>query len=180
MVLALSTAHQIGLATTGALFIIFALVSSFVLPRQDPNFPGKWRNWYIVLCVVFFVAMMSAVVVFGREQAEAHEIVNEATAPKPAGDPAAGKAVFAKYSCHSCHTFTPAGATGTVGPNLDNLAAYAKKAGQPLDTFIHESIVDPNKYIEKGYPPNVMPKTYSKLPAAQLHSLIVFLASPSG
>ena len=35
------------------------------------------------------------------------------------GDAAAGKAVFAKGGCGGCHTYAPANATGTVGPNLD-------------------------------------------------------------
>jgi mono/diheme cytochrome c family protein len=35
------------------------------------------------------------------------------------GDPAAGKEVFASAGCGSCHTLSDAGATGTVGPNLD-------------------------------------------------------------
>src|SRR5205823_14215262 len=32
---------------------------------------------------------------------------------------AQGKAVFEKAGCTSCHTLKDAGATGTVGPNLD-------------------------------------------------------------
>ncbi len=36
-----------------------------------------------------------------------------------AGDPAAGKQVFLKSGCSGCHTLKAAGATGTVGPNLD-------------------------------------------------------------
>ncbi len=36
------------------------------------------------------------------------------------GDPVAGKAVFTGSSgCTGCHTLSDAGATGTVGPNLD-------------------------------------------------------------
>jgi len=35
------------------------------------------------------------------------------------GDPAAGKAIFAKSGCGSCHTLSAAKSTGTVGPNLD-------------------------------------------------------------
>jgi mono/diheme cytochrome c family protein len=38
------------------------------------------------------------------------------------GDPAAGKEIFttvAQPSCTVCHTLADAGATGTVGPNLD-------------------------------------------------------------
>ena len=35
------------------------------------------------------------------------------------GSAAAGKAVFAANGCASCHTFKPANATGTIGPDLD-------------------------------------------------------------
>jgi mono/diheme cytochrome c family protein len=35
------------------------------------------------------------------------------------GDPTAGQAVFAASGCATCHTLAAAGATGTVGPNLD-------------------------------------------------------------
>ena len=35
------------------------------------------------------------------------------------GDPAAGKEVFASAGCGSCHTFSDAGTTGTIGPDLD-------------------------------------------------------------
>jgi mono/diheme cytochrome c family protein len=38
---------------------------------------------------------------------------------KLTGDPAAGKALFLKLGCVSCHTLADAHATGTVGPNLD-------------------------------------------------------------
>ncbi len=33
---------------------------------------------------------------------------------------AAGKEIFASGGCGGCHTLSDAGATGTVGPNLDN------------------------------------------------------------
>ena len=36
------------------------------------------------------------------------------------GDAAAGKDVFASAGCGSCHTFSDAGSSGTVGPNLDD------------------------------------------------------------
>jgi cytochrome c6 len=35
------------------------------------------------------------------------------------GDPTAGKQVFASAGCASCHTLADAGASGNVGPNLD-------------------------------------------------------------
>ncbi len=36
------------------------------------------------------------------------------------GDPTAGKKIFQSAGCVSCHTLAAAGATGTVGPNLDD------------------------------------------------------------
>ena len=41
------------------------------------------------------------------------------TTPQATGDATAGKAVFLTAGCKSCHTLKDAGATGTVGPNLD-------------------------------------------------------------
>jgi mono/diheme cytochrome c family protein len=37
------------------------------------------------------------------------------------GDPTAGKQVFETAGCKGCHTLKEAGATGTVGPNLDQV-----------------------------------------------------------
>lgn len=43
------------------------------------------------------------------------------------GDAAAGKEVFASAGCGGCHTFSAAGSTGSVGPNLDDAApSYVK------------------------------------------------------
>lgn len=36
------------------------------------------------------------------------------------GDATRGEEVFASAGCGSCHTFEPAGSSGTVGPSLDD------------------------------------------------------------
>jgi mono/diheme cytochrome c family protein len=41
------------------------------------------------------------------------------TTPKESGGQVDGAAVFAEAGCGSCHTFAAAGASGTIGPNLD-------------------------------------------------------------
>jgi mono/diheme cytochrome c family protein len=41
------------------------------------------------------------------------------TTPEVKGDPTAGKQIFDTAGCKGCHTLKAAGATGTVGPNLD-------------------------------------------------------------
>jgi cytochrome c oxidase subunit 2 len=90
-----------------------------------------------------------------------------------------GKALFASNGCNGCHTFKPAGATAKVGPDLDKLAEEAQRAGKPLEEFIRESIVNPNAYVEPGYPKGLMPGTFAGLPKAQLDALVEFLAAGS-
>ena len=145
VVAGLSTGSKIGLAVVGGAFIAFALISSFVLPRRNPNFPGKGLWIYITVCVLFFLAMLTAVLVFGKEEPEAKgetpahtttaaTTTAQATTTTAAttttggggggatqGDAAAGKAVFESAGCSGCHTLKAAGATGNVGPNLDDL-----------------------------------------------------------
>jgi cytochrome c oxidase subunit II len=89
-----------------------------------------------------------------------------------------GAAVFKENGCSSCHTLAAAGATGKVGPDLDKLPAYASQAGTPLEAFVHESIVDPNAYIQPGFPKNVMPP-FDNLPASQLDALVQYLIQSS-
>lgn len=93
--------------------------------------------------------------------------------------PGAGKAVFVNNGCNACHTLAAAGATGKIGPDLDRLSAYAQTAGQPLEQFIHESIVNPNAYIEKGFPKGVMPGNFGSLPKDQLDALVKYLVDSS-
>jgi mono/diheme cytochrome c family protein len=103
------------------------------------------------------------------------------TAAPDAATLAAGKSAFAANGCGGCHTLKAAGAGGNIGPNLDNLAADAKTAGQMLDAYIRESIVKPNAYVVSGFQPNVMPGTFGQtLTALQLNGLIAYLLAVSG
>jgi mono/diheme cytochrome c family protein len=93
------------------------------------------------------------------------------TAPEEeaqAGDPAAGKALFASNGCAGCHTFEAAGSTGAVGPNLDE-ALEGKDA-----EFVHQSIVEPNAEVAEGYNAGVMP-SFQQLSEDQVNDLVAFL-----
>jgi cytochrome c oxidase subunit 2 len=94
------------------------------------------------------------------------------------GGAAAGKAIFNQQGCAACHTLKAAGATAKVGPDLDKLPVYARRAGQPLEDFIRTSIVNPTAYTEPGYTKGLMPP-FSSLPKAQLDALVRFLISSS-
>jgi mono/diheme cytochrome c family protein len=89
---------------------------------------------------------------------------------------AAGKALYDSNGCGGCHTFKPAASTGKVGPDLDNLAADAKKANRgSLEQYTRESIEDPNAYIVAGFPKGVMPAFKGKLTDSQINELVSFL-----
>jgi mono/diheme cytochrome c family protein len=106
-----------------------------------------------------------------------------AKAPPSSGSgPVDAKAVFTQ-DCSSCHTLAAAGATGTVGPNLDNLAADAAKyaPGQSEDDYIRESIEDPGKVVVSGYANGVMPTTFGQsLSKGEIAALVQLLATKGG
>jgi len=86
-----------------------------------------------------------------------------------------GLAAFSQ-NCSSCHTFSAASSSGTIGPDLDKLKEYAATAKQPLEPFIRESILDPNKYIAPGFASGVMPSFKDQLSAKDVDALVKFLA----
>jgi uncharacterized cupredoxin-like copper-binding protein len=68
LVAALSTGNKIGLAVVAAVFIAFALTSSFVAPRRRPDFPGpNGLSVFVIASIALFAAMITAVVVLGVE-----------------------------------------------------------------------------------------------------------------
>lgn len=84
-----------------------------------------------------------------------------------------GAQLFADNGCGSCHTLAAASASGTLGPDLDEVIPDMSKAK------IHEALVDPNAEIAKGYQANVMP-SFDKLSDQELDDLVEFMMSSAG
>ena len=97
------------------------------------------------------------------------------------GNPSvSGAAVFSMNGCGACHTLTAAKAVGKVGPDLDQLPKWAAQAKQPLQSFIQTSIVNPNAYIQPGFPKGVMPQSFgTSLTKPQISALVQYLISSS-
>jgi mono/diheme cytochrome c family protein len=92
-----------------------------------------------------------------------------AAPPEVPGGP--GAQVFANNGCGGCHTLKAAGSGGVTGPNLDEVLPGQSEA------MIHESVVDPNKVIAKGYPPNVMPPNFEQLlTPKEIEDLVKYLS----
>ena len=184
--------NDVILGIVAAVLVGFSLFVSIVVPRRRPDFPGRSLRVFVLVSALLVVGMLTAVAVLGEshhfasEGGESGGVTNQpptatttgtgtgtGTGQQPAGDPAAGKEIFtttAQPSCSTCHTLKEAGATQTIGPNLDEVLKGKDAA------FIHESIVDPNAEVATGYQPGIMPQTYGEqLDEKQLADLVAFL-----
>jgi cytochrome c oxidase subunit 2 len=143
-----------------------------------PNRVGTYPIICTELCGLGHAVMRSTAIVMPKTEFAAW--VSKSGKATSGGGAAAGKAVFVNNGCGSCHTLKAAKSTGKVGPDLDKLPDYAQKAGKPLEQFVRESIVNPDAYVEKGFPANVMPKNFASLPKSQLDALVKYLVGSKG
>ncbi len=62
----LTTGHKIALIVVAAAFIVFALASSFLVPRYKPDFPGPaGLSVFVIASLVMFGLMVAAINFFG-------------------------------------------------------------------------------------------------------------------
>lgn len=101
----------------------------------------------------------------------------------PVGNPERGQTLFTgeelapdgtNLACSSCHSLD---GSVIVGPSLQGIASEELPAGyDSLDTFLHESIVQPGAYKVPGFENVNMPDTFGeRLDAQSLADLIAFL-----
>ena len=101
-----------------------------------------------------------------KEQQEARE---------GGGGAGQGKELFSSAGCSSCHALADAGATGAVGPSLDE-SLQGKDAA-----FVKAAILDPDAEIAEGYQPGVMPKNFGDtLSEGQIDGLVEYLLQATG
>lgn len=141
--------NQAILAVGTAVLVVFSLTVALVVPKRNPDFPGRKLGLFLGVSATLVVGMLLLVGFFGSEDAEeeagapaVETAPSEGGAPAggeggeagstpetgaPAeegagggGDAAAGKSVFDSAGCAGCHSLADAGASGTVGPNLDD------------------------------------------------------------
>ena len=154
-------------------FIAWAIVTAIFVPKRSPGFPRR-LDAYIVVSALFFLAQMTTVVWAAQTQEVEEEPAAEVqpppggggetpTTPAPGGDAAAGKQVFETAGCTSCHTLADAGATGTVGPNLDDAKPPASLV---VDRVTHG----------KG----VMPSFSGQLSEQQIQDVAAYVSSAAG
>lgn len=146
--------NEVILGAFALVLVLFSLFVSMVLPRRNPDFPGRHLKLFALVCVLLVAAMLTAVELFGAEEghgaAEEENVATEVqdsgepdaeegsetgaeteageTGESSGGDPAAGEKIFASAGCGNCHTLEDAGTSGSIGPNLDEAKPSAESA----------------------------------------------------
>ncbi len=140
--------------------------------RVTPTRIGEYPIICAELCGLGHSVMRSTAHVVSAKDFQAWlQRLRSGRRPSGGGGGANGKQIFTSAGCNACHTLADAGAQGTVGPDLDKVLKGRDEA------FIRESIVDPNKFIQKGFSPGVMPQNFGQtLPKAQLDTLVKYLS----
>lgn len=134
--------------------------------RVTPNRLGTYPVVCAELCGLGHAAMRQNAHVVSKDEFEQwlSKKASGAAAPAGGGGTAAGggaapdgKTIFTtEANCASCHTLKDAGATGTVGPNLDEVVPALSKPE------IQQSIEDPNAKITDGFSPDIMPGNFKE------------------
>jgi mono/diheme cytochrome c family protein len=162
-------------------FILWALVTAIVVPKRREGFPRR-LDAYILVTAVLFLAQMSTVVWVSNTQEVEEAHAAEAPSGQPgggggtkttpasptttapaAGDAAAGKQVFESAGCTSCHTLADAGASGTVGPYVDQ--------AKPPASLVVDRVTN-----GKG----VMPSFKGQLSEQQIQDVAAYVSSAAG
>lgn len=89
--------------------------------------------------------------------------------------------IYTAAGCGGCHTFTPAGTSASVGPDLDELASVAdqRQPGLSAEEYTEEAIVEPDAFVVDGFSAGVMPDNYGEqLDEEQLGTLVEYLLAP--
>jgi mono/diheme cytochrome c family protein len=177
VLLALSANQKLGIALMAAVFVVFALISAMLIPRYRPDFPARHMAWFIAACVLLTVGMLATVAFVAREtehEAAAETDTTETettgttetetteTTGAAGGSDAAGKVIF-ETNCGTCHTLSDAGTTGTVGPNLDDLA--------PAEDVVAEQVTNGG---------GAMPPFKGTLTEEQITEVAAYVAAATG
>jgi cytochrome c oxidase subunit II len=149
--------------------------------------PDREGNFEIVcteLCGVGHATMRAPVVVESQEDFDrwvSDQGGEAAGAAAPGGGAGAGalaaegQQIFDDQGCSGCHTLAAAGATQTIGPDLDEV--LPDRSPQEIE----QSIVDPDAELSPGFNQGIMPDNFEDaLSPDELDTLVRYLSQNAG
>ena len=147
------------------------------------NRTGEFPVVCAELCGLGHSTMRQSAHVVTREEFEA-KLAELAEGPQAGGGGGGGggetdgKTLFTDAAqptaCASCHTLADAGATGTTGPNLDEVVPDLS------EEELKQAIVDPDAEIAEGFQPGLMPRYGDSLSEEQVDALVQYLKEVAG
>ena len=153
--------------------------------RVTPNTVDKYAVVCAELCGIGHSTMRQQLRVVPKGEFDAWIADRQRRAEGGGGggqEAADGKAIFTESGCAACHTLADAGATGTIGPNLDDLATNAPRGepGTSAEEYVEQSIVDPGALVVKSFRGNVMPTDFGdQLSPEEIDALVQYLLGAS-
>ncbi len=89
-----------------------------------------------------------------------------------------GEKLFKQYGCMTCHVTDEK----AQAPPLDNLFGHPVQlegGGTVIadESYLRQAVLNPNRHVVKGYPPNVMPVYQGQISEEQLLQLMVYIKS---
>jgi cytochrome c oxidase subunit 2 len=152
--------------------------------RMTPNRLGEYAVVCAELCGLGHSTMRQSAHVMSQEDYEARLAELEEEAAGGGGDEGGGgggetdgATLFAEaqpQACGSCHTLADAGATGTTGPNLDEVVPDMS------EEELAEAITDPDAQIAEGFSSGLMPRYGESLSEEQVDALVQYLTEVAG
>jgi cytochrome c oxidase subunit 2 len=152
--------------------------------RVTPTRIGEYPVICAELCGLGHSTMRQSAHVMTREDFDARlEELRQQAAGGGGGDEegggeADGETLFTEAAeptaCASCHTLAAAGATGTTGPNLDEVVPDLSEAE------VRQSIADPDAEVTEGFAPGLMPRYGDSLSEEQVDALVQYLTEVAG
>jgi mono/diheme cytochrome c family protein/cytochrome c551/c552 len=96
--------------------------------------------------------------------------------------PTEPQVVFVQNGCSGCHKLGDQYTVGVTGPDLNTLheTAATKVPDEDAETYVYNSIVEPNKFINEGFAADIMPKTFKdQLGEENIRKLVTWLLDPN-
>lgn len=144
-----------------------------------------WRsNLRILLLTVGVVAFYTAVAhVIPQLQSEVPEAITLGADASPDALAAAGERVYAGAggctACHGLGTRAPNLLTDHAGEGPIGARCAARRPGLDCKAYLHESLVDPGKFLVPGFEP-IMPDMRRQLDDRQIWAVVAYLESQGG
>ena len=149
-----------------------------------PDREGSFEIVCTELCGVGHATMRAPVVVESPEDFDrwvSDQGGEAAGAAAPGGGAGAGalaaegQQIFDDQGCSGCHTLAAAGATQTIGPDLDEV--LPDRSPQEIE----QSIVDPDAVLSPGFNQGIMPDNFEDaLSPDELDTLVRYLSQNAG